>query len=35
MTTPFWNGKTSDACIAYAHTVIAGDTLAPVSVGGQ
>ena len=23
------------ACIAYAHTVIAGDTLAPVSVAGQ
>ncbi len=23
------------ACIAYAHTVIAGDTLAPVSVGGR
>lgn len=23
------------ACIAYAHTVISGDTLAPVSVGGQ
>ena len=23
------------ACIAYAHTVIAGDTLAPVSVTGQ
>ena len=23
------------ACIAYAHTVIAGDTLASVSVGGQ
>ncbi len=22
------------ACIAYAHTVIAGDTLAPVSAGG-
>ena len=23
------------ACIAYAHTVIAGDTLAPVSVAGS
>ncbi len=23
------------ACIAYAHTVISGDTLAPVSVAGQ
>lgn len=23
------------ACIAYAHTVISGDTLAPVSVSGQ
>ena len=23
------------ACIAYAHTVISGDTLAPVSVGGR
>ena len=23
------------ACIAYAHTVISGDTLAPVSVGDQ
>ena len=23
------------ACIAYAHAVIAGDTLAPVSVGGR
>ena len=23
------------ACIAYAHTVISGDTLAPISVAGQ
>ena len=23
------------ACIAYAHTVIAGDTLAPITVAGQ
>lgn len=32
---PFLEPDDIRACIAYAHTVIAGDTLAPVSVAGQ
>ena len=32
---PFLEADDIRACIAYAHTVIAGDTLAPVSVAGQ
>ena len=32
---PFLEPDDIRACIAYAHTVIAGDTLAPVSVVGQ
>ena len=32
---PFLEPDDIRACIAYAHTVIAGDTLAPVSVTGQ
>ena len=32
---PFLEPDDIRACIAYAHTVISGDTLAPVSVAGQ
>ena len=32
---PFLEPDDIRACIAYAHTVIAGDTLTPVSVAGQ
>ena len=32
---PFLEPDDIHACIAYAHTVIAGDTLASVSVAGQ
>ena len=32
---PFLEPDDIRACIAYAHTVIAGDTLASVSVAGQ